>query len=107
MQFNCFACFVLFGAHLFFGQVVGEVGDHDLGLGRNAIGRGATLATLALGPSLVLGLHVRVSLVLDVIGNVLQWLNLRVALGIGRDSCGLGGSSSDMFAVLLVLASIL
>lgn len=41
--------------HFILGQVVGQVGNHDLGLGRNTILRGATLLLGARSTGLALG----------------------------------------------------
>lgn len=41
--------------NLLLGQVVGQVGNHDLGLGRNAISGRTALTALSLGASLSLG----------------------------------------------------
>lgn len=51
---------------LLLGQLVGEVSNHDLGLGWNAVGGRATLPTLLLSTVLVLALLVGVLLVGDI-----------------------------------------
>lgn len=56
--------------YLLLGQVVGQVGDHDLGLGGNTVGRRATLLLLAGRASLVLGSLVVVSI--RLVGDVRQ-----------------------------------
>lgn len=92
-------------SHLLLRQVVGEVGNHDLGLGRDTIGRGAALATLTLGSSLIL-LCFRVSLVLMVVCDVRQWLNLSGALDFSRGGRGIGGGNSS-FTLLLLFGGVL
>lgn len=78
--------------HLLLGQVVGEVGDHDLGLGRNTVSRGAALA--ALTGRAVVGLAGLVVAVVSLVGDVLQSLGSRgsgalgtllLLLALGRD----------------------
>lgn len=92
--------------NLLFGQVVGQVGDHNLGLGRDAISGGSTLTALAGGASLVLGLFSLVSP--DLVCNIAQWLNLRVGLlGSGLGASGSISFGSLSFVLLLVVASIL
>lgn len=60
--------------NLLLGQVIREVSNHDLGLGGDTIGRGASLPALT-GTALALtGLAVLVTSVL--VGNVLQGLKL-------------------------------
>ncbi len=91
-------------SYLLLGQVVGQVSNHDLGLGGNAIGRGATLTALAGltgSASLFLGsLVCRVSCVL--VGNVFKWLNLSGGLCVSSRGGGNSLSSSSL-AFLLVL----
>lgn len=80
--------------NLLLGQVVREVSDHDLGLGGDAVNRGATLATLA-GTSLslaALGLLVSAGL----IGDVLERLNLSSGTSL------LSGSSALLVCLLLL-----
>lgn len=83
-------------AYLLLGQIVGQVSHHDLGLGGNAIGRGAAFATLASRTSLCLILASRVSVV-GLVGDVLQWLNLSGCSGLGW------GGSSALSGLLLIL----
>lgn len=73
-------------SHLLLGQVVGEVGDHDLGLGRNAVSRGAALTALT-GRAVVLASLV----VAGLVGDVLQ---------------GLGGRGSGALGTLLLLLAL-
>lgn len=90
--------------NLLFSQVVGKVGDHNLGLGRDAISGGSTLTALAGGASLVLGLFSLVSP--DLVCDIAQWLNLRV--GLLGSGLGAGVSFDSLsFVLLLVVASIL
>jgi hypothetical protein len=56
---------------LILSQVVRQVGNHDLGLGRNSISRRAPLTALTLGASLSLSLGARVSV--DLVCDVGQW----------------------------------
>lgn len=79
--------------YLLLGQIIGQVSHHDLGLGSDAIGRGATFTALASGASL-LGLSIRVSVV-GLVGNILQWLNL-----VG---CGIGSIRSGALSAILLL----
>lgn len=85
---------VVSAAYLLLGQVVGQVSHHDLGLGGDAVGRGAAFTALARSTSL-LSLAIGVSVV-GHIGDVLQWLNLV--------SCGVGGSRSGALGAVLLLA---
>lgn len=75
--------------NLVLGQVIGKVGNHDLGLGRNAIGGGTALTTLASRAGL--GFAGLVSL--GLVGDILQSINL-ISWGIGTLSA---------FLLLLVL----
>ena len=77
--------------HLLLGQIVGQVCNHDLGLGGNTIGGGAALTALAGSAGLVGLLGRIVSVVL--VGDIAQWLNLS-GRGGGSFGCGSGGSSS-------------
>lgn len=89
--------------YLLFGQVIGQVGNHDLGLGRDAISRGAALATLAGRASLGLGLAISVSVV-GLVGDVLQRLNLGGCRGIlGSRS---GALSTSFLLVLRAIVSL-
>lgn len=81
--------------NLLLGQVVGEVGDHDLGLGRNAIGGGTTLTTLTGSASLVLARLVLVSV--GFVGDVLQGLNL----SIGGNLSGVARGSTVLLLLVL------
>lgn len=61
---------------LLLAEIVWEVGDHDLVLGRNAIGWWATLAALTWWTwSLLL---ILLLLVGSLVGNVLEWEDLAV-----------------------------
>lgn len=64
------------------GHVVRQVGDHDLILGRNTVGRGATLTTLArLAGLLLAGL-----LLLVAFGGLVSDITQRLGLGISGRS---------------------
>lgn len=94
-----------YSAHLLLGQVIRQVGNHDLGLGGNTVSGGTTLTALAGGASLVLGsLFVLVSCCV-LVGDVLEWLDL--SSGVRISSSGSLGISSPSFALLLLLAGLL
>lgn len=86
---------VMRSAYLLLSQIVGQVSHHDLGLGGNAIGRGAAFATLTSRAGLCLVLASRVSVV-GLVGDILQRLNL-------SGCSGLGGGGSSVFSALLLL----
>lgn len=83
--------------NLLLGQVIGKVGNHDLGLGRNAVSRGATLPALTSSTGLGLGM-----LALPVggglVSDVLQSLALR-----GSSALKVLSGSGALLEVLLVL----
>lgn len=94
---------VLRKSYLLLGQVKGQVGNHNLGLGGDTVSRGSTLTALALGASLsFVVLFIRVSC--DLVCNVGQWVNLSgsrsIIVGIG------GGSSLRGLSCGLVFVSI-
>lgn len=95
-----------FGTYLLLGQVVRQVGDHDLGLGGNAIGRRASLTAGTLGSGLLLESFV-VLLTIGLVGDVSQ----RPSLGGRGGSSGGGGwrlsSSSRGVPLLVLLGSVL
>jgi hypothetical protein len=43
------------GTHLVLAKVIGQIGDHDLGLGRNAVLRGASLLARSTGLTQLVG----------------------------------------------------
>jgi hypothetical protein len=93
--------------YLLLGQVIRQVGDHDLGLGGNAIGRRASLTAGTLGSGLLLESFV-VLLTVGLVGDVSQ----RLSLGSRGGSSGGGGgwclsSSSRGVPLLLLLGSVL
>jgi hypothetical protein len=93
--------------NLLLSQVIRKVGDHDLGLGRDAVSRGTTLPTLTrltrLTSSARLGLAM---LALPVggslVSDVLQSLNLG---GRRRDAGNVLSRSGALFVILLVLST--
>lgn len=91
---------LLLSTYLLLGQVVRQVGNHDLVLGGDAIGRGSAL-TLLGGASLVLLVTGGLGLVsIDLVGNVAQRLNLFC-------SCLDGSGSGLLFSRGILISSIL
>ena len=83
--------------NLLLGQVIREVSNHDLGLGRDTVGRGAALPTL---PGTSLGLAGLALLVAGrLVGDVLQSLGL-------VDGRILSGSGALLLLLVLVVMSV-
>lgn len=87
--------------HLLLGQIVGQVSDHDLGLGGDAIRGGATLTALAL---LVTLLCILVSVALGSIGDIGQRVNLLSGSSIGSRSLSICRGGLGSLALLSILA---
>lgn len=85
--------------NLLLGQVIRQVGDHDLSLGRDAVSRGTTLATLTGSARLGLAM-----LALPVSGGLVS--DIRQSLNLAGRRRGTGevlSGGGALFVALLIL----
>jgi len=88
--------------YLLLGQVIGQVGDHDLGLGRNTVGRRATLPALTRRAGLRLpSLTILILVSLGFVGDILQSINLICGLSFSSIASVLGGGTLLLLLILI------